>query len=78
MMFRPPKSFFSTSSKDFLSEIDPLIILPKNVTGLEWMEGMKDVKSDGSVVDETEKGVVFIDDNYASRFVSFKSKAYPI
>ena len=55
MMFRPPKSFFSTSSKDFLCEIDPLIILPKNVTGLEWMEGMKGVKSDGSVGDETKK-----------------------
>ena len=40
------------------------------------MEGMKDVKSDGSVGDETEKGVVFIDLplNYASRFVSSKSK----
>ena len=25
------------------------------------MEGMKDVKSDGSFGDETEKGVVFID-----------------
>ena len=25
------------------------------------MEGMKDVKSDGSLADETEKGVVFID-----------------
>ena len=25
------------------------------------MEGMKDVKSDGSLGDETEKGVVFID-----------------
>ena len=25
------------------------------------MEGMKDAKPDGSLVDETEKGVVFID-----------------
>ena len=25
------------------------------------MEGMKDVKSDGSLGDETQKGVVFID-----------------
>ena len=61
MMFRPSKSFFSNSSKEFLSEIDPSIIQPKNLTGLEWMEGIKDVKSDGSLGDETEKGVVFID-----------------
>ena len=27
---------------------------------LEWKEGMEDVKSDGSLGDETEKGVVFI------------------
>ena len=60
-MFRPSKSFFSNSSKDFLSKIDPSIIGPKNLTGLECMEGMKDVKSDGSVGNETEKGVVFID-----------------
>ena len=58
---RPSKSFFSNSSEDFLSETDPSIILPKNLTGLEWMEGMKDVKPHGSVGDETEKGVVFID-----------------
>ena len=35
MMFRPSKTFFSNSSKDFLSEIDPSIIRPKNLTGLE-------------------------------------------
>ena len=53
--------FFCNSSKDFLNEIDPLIILPSNLACLEWMERMKDVKWDGSVDDETEKGVVFID-----------------
>ena len=60
-MFRPYKSFFSNSSKDFLSDIDPLIICPKNLTGLELMEGIKYVKSYGSLCDETEKGIVFID-----------------
>ena len=55
MMFRPSKSFFFNSSKDFLLEADPSIIQPKNLTGLEWMEGMKDVKSDSSFGDETEK-----------------------
>ena len=60
MIFRPSRSFFSNSSKDVLSEIDLSIIRPKNLTGLEWMEGIKDVKSDGSLGDETEKGVVFI------------------
>ena len=53
--------FLSNSSKDFLSEIDPSIIQPKNVIGLEWMGVIKDVKSDGSLGNETEKGVVFID-----------------
>ena len=56
-----PDVFFSISSKDFLSEIDLSIVRLKIVTGLEWIEGMKDVKSDGSLADETEKGVVFID-----------------
>ena len=60
-MFRPSNSFFSNSSEDFLSGIGPSIILPKNLTDLELMKGMKDVKSDGSVSDETEKRVVFID-----------------
>ena len=60
MMFRPSKSFFSTSCKDFLSEIDSWIILTKILTSLDQMEGMKDVKSDGSVGNETEKEVVFI------------------
>ena len=55
------QSFFSNSSKDFLSKIDPSIIRAKNLTGLEWMEGMKDVKLDGFLGHETEKGVVFID-----------------
>ena len=53
-----PDVFFSISPKDFLSEIDLSVIQPKNLTGLE---GMKDVKSDCFLADETEKGVVFID-----------------
>ena len=59
-MFRPSKSFFSNTTKDFLLEIDPSVIQPKNLTGLEWMEGIKNVKSDGSLGDKREKGVVFI------------------
>ena len=55
MLFRPSKFFFSNS------EIDPSLIQSKNLTGLEWMEGMSSVKWDGSVGDETEKEIVFID-----------------
>ena len=53
--------FFFNLSKEFLSEIDPSIIRPKNLTGLEWMEGIKDVKSDVSLSNKTEKGVMFTD-----------------
>ena len=55
MLFR--SSNFSLSN----SEIDPSLIQSKNLTGLEWMEGMNSVKWDGSVGDETEKEIVFID-----------------
>ena len=55
MLFRLSKFFFSNS------EIDPSLIQSKNLTGLEWMEGMSSVKWDGSVGDETEKEIVFID-----------------
>ena len=60
-MLRPTKTFFSNSSKNVLPEFDPLIILPKNLTGLEWIKEIKDAKSDGSVDDQTEKRRVFID-----------------
>ena len=53
--------FFFNLSKEFLSEIDTSIIRPKNLTGLEWMEGIKDVKSDVSLGNKTEKGVMFTD-----------------
>ena len=61
MMFRSPKSYLFNSSKDFLSDIDVSIIQPKNLAGLEWMEGMKNVKSNGSLGHETDKGEMFID-----------------
>ena len=43
------------------SSLTPSLIQSKNLTGLEWMEGMSNVKWDGSVGDETEKEIVFID-----------------
>ena len=55
------QKIFSNSCKDFLSEINPSIIRPKNLTGLEWMEGMNDVESYDSFGDERQKGAVFID-----------------
>ena len=60
-MLRPTKNIFSNSSKNVLLEFDPLIILPKNLTGLEWIKEIKDVKSDGFVDKQTEKRRVFID-----------------
>ena len=61
MMFGPPKSYLSNSSKDFLSDINVSIIQPKNLAGLKWMEGIKNVKSNGSLGHETDKGEMFID-----------------
>ena len=34
---------------------------PKNITGLEWMEGMADEGSGWSFAFQTKKGVVFIE-----------------
>ena len=78
MMFRSSRSFFSSSSKDFLSEIDPLVIRPKSLTGLEWMEGIKDVKSDGSLGEKSSVHRPSFNDNYALIFVIPKSKGCPL
>ena len=73
MMPSPCKSFSSNPCKDFLSEIDLSTILLKHSTGLEWIQEIKHIKSDGSIAVETKKRSSVLrtssNDNYASRFV---------
>ena len=57
----PAKSLSVSSAEEFLSEIEPSIMQPRNLIGLEWMEGIEDETSGWSDAFDTEKGVVFID-----------------
>ena len=59
-MPKPVTSFFSSSSSEFLSEMEPSMIQPRNFIGLEWMEGIYDEKSVEFFGSDTEKGVAFI------------------
>ena len=52
---------YANSTEEFLSESEPMIMWPKNLTGLEWMERMEDEGSALSFAFETETGVGFID-----------------
>ena len=61
MTLSPAKSLSVSSAEEFLSEIESSIIGPRNLTGLEWIEGIGDETSGWTYVFETEKGVVFID-----------------
>ena len=61
MTLNPAKSLSFSSAEEFLSEIEPSIMQPKNLIGLEWMEGIGDGTSGWTDAFETEKGVVFID-----------------
>ena len=61
MTLNPAKSLSFSSSEEFLSEIEPSIMRPKNLIGLQWMEGIGDGTSGWTDAFETEKGVVFID-----------------
>ena len=55
------KSLSVSSAEEFLSEIVPSIMRPRNLIGLQWIEGIGD-KTSGSTDDfETGKGVAFID-----------------
>ena len=58
MTLSPAKSLSVSSAEEFLSEMEPSIMQPRNLIGLEWME---DETSGWSDVFDTEKGVVFID-----------------
>ena len=61
MTLSPAKSLSVSSAEEFLSEMEPSIMRPRNLIGLEWMEGMEDETSGWSDAFDTEKGVVFID-----------------
>ena len=61
MTLSPAKSLSVSSAEEFLSEIEPSIMQPRNLIGLEWIEGIGDETSGWTDVFETEKGVVFID-----------------
>ena len=61
MTLNPAKSLSFSSAEEFLSEIEPSIMRPKNLIGLEWMEGIGIGTSAWTDAFETEKGVVFID-----------------
>ena len=39
------KSLSANSTEEFPSETEPLIMQPKNLTGLEWMEGIENEDS---------------------------------
>ena len=61
MTLSPDKSLSVSSAEEFLSEIEPSIMQPRNLIGLEWIEGIGDETSGWTDVFETEKGAVFID-----------------
>ena len=61
MTLSPAKGLCVSAAEEFLSEIEPSIIRPRNLIGLEWIEGIEDKTSGWSDTSDTEKGVVFID-----------------
>ena len=61
MTLSPVKSLCVSFAEELLSEIKLSIIKSRNLSGLEWMEGIQDGTFDWSDAFETKKGVVFID-----------------
>ena len=61
MTLSPSKSLSVTSAEDFLSEIEPSIMQPRYLIGLEWMKEIEGEPPNWSDAFETEKSVVFID-----------------
>ena len=55
------KSISVSSVEEFLSETELSFMSPRNLIGLEWMEGLDDETSGWCDAFETEKGVAFID-----------------
>ena len=61
MTLSPAKGLFVSSGEEFLSEIQPSIMQPRNFIGLEWMQGIEDENCGWSDTFDTQKGVLFID-----------------
>ena len=61
MTLSPGKNLSVSSGEEFLSEIEPSIMQPRNVMCLQWMEGIGDESSGSIDAFETEKGVAFKD-----------------
>ena len=61
MTLSPAKRLSFSSAELFLSEIEPSIMRPTNLIGLEWMEGIEDGTSGWTDAFQKEKGVVFIE-----------------
>ena len=59
MTLSSAKSLSVSSAEEFLFEIEPSIMEPRNLIGLKWMEGMVNETSGWSDAFEIE--VVFID-----------------
>ena len=57
----PAKNLSVSSAEEFLSEMEPSILRPQNLIGLERMKGMEDKTSGWCKAFDTEKGVAFID-----------------
>ena len=60
MTLSPIKRLSVSSAEEFLSEIEPLIMQPRNLISQGWMERIEDETSVWFDAFETEKGVVFI------------------
>ena len=61
MTLSPGNILCVSSAGEFLSQIEPLIIQPRNFIGLEWMKRKEDETSAWSDAFETEQGIVLID-----------------
>ena len=44
-ILNPAKNLSANSTEEFLSESEPSIMRPKNLTGLEWMKEIEDEDS---------------------------------
>ena len=55
------KSLSVSSAEEFIFEIEPSIMQPRNLIGVEWMERTEDETSGWSDAYETEKDFVLID-----------------
>ena len=72
------KSLSFSSTEEFLSEIEPSVMQPKNLIGLEWMEGIGDRTSGWTDAFETEKRCCVhrptLDNDNRARFASLSEQ----